>query len=642
MVSDFELINFEMNIVNTAIISSDVFSGKLFYSIQISKTMKKITIFFFLSLFLTCINAQPCLPDGIWFLDQESIDHFQINNPNCTKILGDVYINGDDITSLEGLSVVTEIGGTLFIGFYEGGNSQLENLDGLHNLTEIGYRLIIMNNDALLNCDGLQNLNTIGDGLYIYGNYEMQNLNGLTGLSHIGKNVHIQENSITNLNALSGLTSVGGELLIEKNYMLLNLNGFANLITIDGDLTINNNASLLNVNGLSNLTTINGHVSINNNSQLTTINGLQSINPETISNLSIVNNPLLSTCSSENLCNYLFSPNGVVDIYSNSDGCDSPAEITYGCGVRIPCLPYGNYYLNSQEDIDNFQEDYWECTELQGNLTISGSNITNLNNLNVITSIGNDLRVENNTQLTKLTGLDSLTYIGGTLKLYMNPTLINITALKQLTHLGFDLNVSSNAGLTLLNAFTNLHHIGHSINISNNSKLLNLDGLKEVDSIGASITIDNNPNIKNLNGLANIKASSIHHLYLTYNNLLWFCNVKSICEYLDAANPSYYITHNDPGCNSREEIWAECSVGTKKPEKDHIFSIFPNPASEYLSISTQSGGILSITNCLGEIIVEKDIRDKFVQIDLSNYAVGIYFIHFRNGKNIKTLKFVKY
>jgi len=65
------------------------------------------------SLFTAHSFSQPCLPSGITFSTQEQIDNFQTNYPNCTEIEGDVIIEGNDITNLDGLSVLTAIGGFL-------------------------------------------------------------------------------------------------------------------------------------------------------------------------------------------------------------------------------------------------------------------------------------------------------------------------------------------------------------------------------------------------------------------------------------------------------------------------------------------------------------------------------------------------
>ncbi len=65
------------------------------------------------SLFTLHSFSQPCLPSGITFTTQEQIDNFQSIYPNCTEIEGDMIIEGNDITNLEGLSVLTAIGGFL-------------------------------------------------------------------------------------------------------------------------------------------------------------------------------------------------------------------------------------------------------------------------------------------------------------------------------------------------------------------------------------------------------------------------------------------------------------------------------------------------------------------------------------------------
>ncbi|MCK9205174.1 MAG: hypothetical protein M0P58_12175, partial [Bacteroidales bacterium] len=61
--------------------------------------------------------SQGCLPEGITFTDQAQIDSFQVNYPGCSQIEGSVRINGVDIDNLNGLSVLTSIGGDLEIHF---------------------------------------------------------------------------------------------------------------------------------------------------------------------------------------------------------------------------------------------------------------------------------------------------------------------------------------------------------------------------------------------------------------------------------------------------------------------------------------------------------------------------------------------
>jgi hypothetical protein len=75
---------------------------------------------------ITIVLSQPCLPEGITFTTQEQIDNFQTNYPGCTEIEGDVGIGGYDITNLNGLNVLTTIGGNLLIV-----ESALTSLSGL-------------------------------------------------------------------------------------------------------------------------------------------------------------------------------------------------------------------------------------------------------------------------------------------------------------------------------------------------------------------------------------------------------------------------------------------------------------------------------------------------------------------------------
>ena len=113
--------------------------------------MKKFYILL-ISLLLICglmaQTGQPCstcLPEGITFTTQAQIDNFQANYPGCTEIIGHVTIDGNDINNLNGLNVLTSIGGTVFIPT----NPALTSLSGLENMTAIGGNLTIYGNASL-------------------------------------------------------------------------------------------------------------------------------------------------------------------------------------------------------------------------------------------------------------------------------------------------------------------------------------------------------------------------------------------------------------------------------------------------------------------------------------------------------------
>jgi hypothetical protein len=96
------------------------------------------------------LKYTPCMPDGITFTSQDEIDNFQTNYPYCSQIGGDVEINGNDITDLNGLNFVTAIGGNLSIINCD----NLTSLWGLENIkSESIVDLSIYDNSVLSECD---------------------------------------------------------------------------------------------------------------------------------------------------------------------------------------------------------------------------------------------------------------------------------------------------------------------------------------------------------------------------------------------------------------------------------------------------------------------------------------------------------
>ena len=109
--------------------------------------MKKLTLItaITINIFLLTINlfSQPCLPEGITFHSQEEIDNFQTNYPNCTEIEGDVTISGDDIDNLNGLDILTAIGGSLVIGDTLNLNIQIFLLSMVMDYSKLQISLVL-------------------------------------------------------------------------------------------------------------------------------------------------------------------------------------------------------------------------------------------------------------------------------------------------------------------------------------------------------------------------------------------------------------------------------------------------------------------------------------------------------------------
>jgi hypothetical protein len=170
-------------------------------------------------------------------------------------------------------------------------------------------------------------------------------------------------------------------------------------------------------------------------------------------------------------------------------GCDSTVAI-YTC-PSSSCLPEGITFT-TQEQIDNFQANYPGCTEVEGDVIISGSNITNLNGLNVLTSIQGNLNLEGNSILVNLIGLDNLSAVGGSLSIYNNPLLSEISSLGSLTSIGDGLILGIQTWLS--------HYWG-------NPSLINLTGLEGITSL-TNLTIIGNHSLTDLTGLNNLHSIS--------------------------------------------------------------------------------------------------------------------------------------
>jgi hypothetical protein len=421
---------------------------------------------------------------------------------NVTSILGGLSISSNPaLTSLSILSNLTYIGGGLYIGYNHG----LTSLTGLEGLTSIGENLGIVDNYSLTSLIGLDNISSIGGSLLIYYytgyNNALISLTGLEGLTSIGGELAIiGTETLTSLTGLEGLTSVGEGLglVILDNTALIDLTGLDNLTSIGGNLIIGNddfggNPSLTCLTGVEGLTSIGGFLLIYGNAVLTSLTGLDNIDAGSIDSLYIYENSSLFTCEMPSICNYLAMPNGSVNIHNNAIGCNSAIEVSNVCGVTSPCLPYGNYYFSSQADIDNFQTIYPNCTELEGNMTISGNDITDLNELNVVTSIAGDLSIHSNSGLTSLAELDNVTSIGGILYINDNNALTSLSGLDNIDAGSINnLLISNNDTLSTCEVQSVCDYLTSPngyIYITNNAP--GCDNREEVEAVCEAISVEN-------------------------------------------------------------------------------------------------------------------------------------------------------
>jgi hypothetical protein len=242
------------------------------------------------------------------------------------------------------------------------------------------------------------------------------------------------------------------------------------------------------------------------------------------------------------------------------------ALLAWSCASAQGCLPEGITF-ETQAQLDSFQINYPGCTEIEGEVIISGADITSLSGLSVLTRVGSNLIIIKNDLLTNLTGLDALTTIGGYLEIGDNNDednllLASLTGLENLTSTGGGMSIRFNPSLTSFDGLDNLTSIGEGgfLLIQVNNALTSISALHNLTNVGGDLRVEANDILTNLDGLDNIAAGSIHNLFINRNPSLSTCEVQSICEYLASPTGIVFIFENAPGCEHPPDIASGCGI----------------------------------------------------------------------------------
>ena len=343
--------------------------------------------------FFTQVLSAQC-PTNIIFSTQGEVDSFPINYPDCTGFWGDVTIRGYGITGLDSLYPIQAVAGGLYLDSTSVVDLDgLENLSSVNTSVNITNnpalvsllkmpksesQVKIHNNDALTNLNGVPLMSSYGDtyvsdndalesmvglvgtagNLYITDNDALlsldsvifvgfrlvvsgnKNLTSLGSLSSVGLLAINHNESLTCLCGLEGMTTVALGLYVSDNPSLTSVDGVENLVTIGGELSFVNNNLLTDLTPFASLSAIGGALEISDNDILESLEGLENINPLSISasdinskDLIITNNPLLSNCGIENICELISLPTTKREIHDNATGCNDSLEISDACLV---------------------------------------------------------------------------------------------------------------------------------------------------------------------------------------------------------------------------------------------------------------------------------------------------------------------
>jgi hypothetical protein len=71
--------------------------------------------------------------------------------------------------------------------------------------------------------------------------------------------------------------------------------------------------------------------------------------------------------------------------------------------------------------------------------------------------------------------------------------------------------------------------------------------------------------------------------------------------------------------------------------------LYPNPASNYISINKQPGmeiNAIEIINIQGKVVFHQEVTDNNLSYDVSGFPKGLYFIQLNTNKGIEVKKLI--
>jgi len=354
--------------------------------------------------------------------------------------------------------------------------------------------------------------------------------------------------------------------------------------TIDGDVEINA-YNIFNLNGLNILTEIRGDLNIHNNDVLADFTGLN--------NLTLVGGDLIIRLNQS-----LVSLTGL----GNLTNIGGELWIEY------------NHALSYLTGLDN-------VTTVGDHLTIKYNDLfSSFSGLDNLITINGDLFVTHNNLLTDLTGLGNLDTIHGRLWLTYCYGLTSLSGLGNLESIGGVLKLKNNSLMVSVNGVNNLNSVGGGLEIRGNGNLSDLSGFSNLSYISGNVGIYSNYALTGLTGLDNINPDSINGLSITNNSALSFCDVQSICDYLDSPNGTIDIHDNAPGCNIWLEIYYACLATLPQTISGKV--IYGDTLTPHQAINN---ALLILHNTNG-ITVDSTITDANGDYQFNNLSDGTYYI----------------
>ncbi len=114
-------------------------------------------------------------------------------------------------------------------------------------------------------------------------------------------------------------------------------------------------------------------------------------------------------------------------------------------------------------------------------------------------------------------------------------------------------------------------------------------------------------------------------------------------SFVSTMNGSYAVIVSQNGCSDTSACVSITNTGINGSIQNNELLIYPNPANEkvIIELGNLSGEYLKIMNAIGQVVYDAEIKNTKIEIDLSDFANGIYTIQVQTAKGIVLKKLVK-
>lgn len=152
-----------------------------------------------------------------------------------------------------------------------------------------------------------------------------------------------------------------------------------------------------------------------------------------------------------------------------------------------------------------------------------------------------------------------------------------------------------------------------------------IDGCTSGDAIVVLINSVNTGVTQQWNGLTSLAVAAVYQ-WVDCNNGFSPIPGATNQSFSPTTNGSYAVIVTENNCTDTSTCFAFMSVGVSESTSLSEFTLYPNPANDYVTVTARSSGTLQITSLTGEILNYQTINEGQTVVDLSQLSSGVYML----------------